>query len=299
MYDVRHRIERRVVRRRPERPERADRPERPDRPERSNRPDRPDRLGLIPLLGRLAQEGLPRLTAVLGTGPDGRPVALRPAALPGGGLLVLGDEGAGKSALLRTAVMSLALLNPQRELQFALLDPNGSLAPLANLPHLLTPRVRDPRAALDLLRFLMDARTEGPTCPQVVVVADDLGQWWRTVADEWMELAEGGPETGVHLVGALAPPPDEEGPEPEWGAALWLVGRLARYEDRAAAGVEDLPLERLPSGSFWALTAGDERRFEAAFLAPRRAALLAERLWNRPGLDLILRPAREGELDED
>ena len=74
---------------------------------------------------------------MLGTGADGRPVALRlPPA--GGGLFVLVDEGAGKTALLRSLVMSLALLNPQRELQFALLDPAGSLAPLASMPHLPT-----------------------------------------------------------------------------------------------------------------------------------------------------------------
>jgi hypothetical protein len=289
MHEVRHGIERRAPRRRWARPGSR---ERAERPERAKQPEQPARPGLIPLLEGPAAQGLPPLTAVLGTGADGRPVALRlPTA--GGGLFVLADEGAGKSSLLRSLVMSLALLNPQRELQFALLDPEGSLAPLASLPHLLTPRVRDPRAALDLLRFLSDARSEGPASPHVVVVADDLGRWWRALAQEWTELAEAGPEAGVHLVAALAPPLAEGGVELAWGAALGLVGRLARPEDREAAGVEEA-VEGLPRGAFVALTAGGEARVQAAFIAPRRAALLAERLWDRPGRDGWRRPGGRG-----
>lgn len=252
---------------------------------------------LLSLLTGLLEGGLPSLTAVLGTCSDGRPVALRLAAATGGRLLVLGEDGAGKTALLRTAIMSVALLNPQRDVQFALLDPNGSLASLSRLPHLLTPLVRDPFVALDLLRFLIDARRDGAAIPHVVVVADDLQLWWRILANEWIELAEVGQDLGIHLIGSFAPPLEKCGLELEWGAALWLVGRLALEQDREAVGVNDLPLDQMSTGSFFALTAREETSLKTAFITSRRAALLAERLWDGPGLDLIRGPgAKKGYL---
>jgi hypothetical protein len=250
-------------------------------------------VSLLSLLDRLVGLGLPPMTAVLGTCFDDRPVAFRLSAQAGGRLFVLGDEGAGKTALLRTVVLSVALTNRQREVQFALLDPSGSLASLANLPHLLTPPVHEPLVALDVLRFLIESRIDGPTSPHVVVVADDLHLWWPILAPEWLDLAEVGHDRGVHLVGAFAPPLDERGLELEWGAGLWLVGRVGREEDREAAGVADLPIDGLDSGSFFALTARDETRFRAAFVATRRAALLTEELWDKPGLELVCRPVTE------
>jgi hypothetical protein len=259
----------------------------------------PSSAGLLPLLDRLVRGGLPPLTAVLGTCSHDRPVALRLSAPSGGRLFVLGDDGAGKTALLRTLVLSVALTNPQRDVQFALLDPAGSLASLANLPHLLTPPVREPLAALDVLRFLIDSRRHGPASPHVVVVADDLQCWWSILAPEWVKLAQVGQRLGLHPIGAFAPPLEDGGLEFEWGAGLWLVGRLGREEDREAAGVGDLPLEGLDRGSFFALTARDETHFRAAVIGSRRAALLAEGLWDGPGLDLIRRPAPERSVHED
>jgi hypothetical protein len=259
----------------------------------------PSPASLLPLLDRLAQAGLPRLTAVLGTCLDDRPVAIRLSAPVGSRLLVLGDDGAGKTALLRTLVLSVALTNPQRDVQFALLDPAGSLESLADLPHLLTPPVREPLAALDVLQFLIGARKDGPASPHIVVVADDLQRWWTVLAQAWIELADVGHGLGVHLIAAFAPPLHEGGLEFEWGAGLWLVGRLGRAADREAAGVVDLPLGDLDSGSFFALTARDETRFRAALVASRRAALLAEGLWDVPGPSLIRRPVPERRIRED
>jgi hypothetical protein len=262
---------------------------------------RPDdsSVSLLPLLDRLVAAGLPPLTAVLGMCSDDRPVAIRLSAPAGGRLFVLGDDGAGKTGLLRTLVLSVALTNPQRDVQFAILDPVGNLAPLADLPHLLTPPVREPLVALDVLRFLADARADGPASPRVVVVADDLQRWWNILGRAWLELAHVCQDLGVHLVGAFAPPLEEEGLELEWGAGVWLVGRLGRDEDREAAGVADLPTGALDSGSFYALTARDETRFRAAIITSRRAALLAQGLWDGPGLDLIRQPALERKSYED
>jgi hypothetical protein len=256
-------------------------------------------VSLLSLLDQLLGVGLPPMTAILGTCSDGQPVALRIAAPAGGRLFVLGDHRSGKTALLRTLVLSLALANPQRNVQFALLDPTSGLAPLANLPHLFTPPVREPLVALDVLRFLIDSRKDGPTSPHVVVVADGLHQWWSTLAQEWIELAQVGQNLGVHLVGAFAPPLEAAGLELEWGAGVWLVGRLSREEDRETAGVADLPLDGLDSGSFFALTARDETCFRTAHVTSRRAALLAEGLWDEPGLDLIRRPALERNIHEN
>jgi hypothetical protein len=243
----------------------------------------------LPLLARLSGSTLPPLTAVLGSCPDGRPVAVRLGAPAGGRLLLLGDDGAGKSALLHTIVMSVALSNRQRQVQFALLDPRGSLAPLANLPHLLTPRVRDPLVALDLLRFLNGREGQDASYPRVVVLADDLQDWWRVLAQEWIELAGVGQELGVTMVGAVAPPFGDAALELEWGADLWLAGRLAAEDDREAAGLGDLPLEALGTGTFYALTARDEARFQSAFISSRRVSMLAEQLWDSSGAGLLPR----------
>ena len=86
---------------------------------------------------------VPPLTAVLGVDAEGVPLLLRLPTPDVAHVLVAGATGSGKTVILRALILSLALHNPQRHLQIALIDPKGrGFAPLADLPHLVRPIVQ-------------------------------------------------------------------------------------------------------------------------------------------------------------
>ncbi len=109
----------------------------------------PDQVQLLDLLAaagtdatdsrRLAElwQRTPRSTsAIMGVGPDRRPVAVDLAA-DGPHALVAGTTGAGKSELLQTLVASLAAANRPDEMSFVLIDYKGgaAFAACSRLPH--------------------------------------------------------------------------------------------------------------------------------------------------------------------
>ncbi|MDM8084657.1 FtsK/SpoIIIE domain-containing protein [Cellulomonas cellasea] len=151
--------------------------------------------------------------------------------------LVAGTTGAGKSALLRTLVLSLALAHPPERLAIALVDYKGgaSFGPCADLPHVVG-QVTDLDGHL-ALRALTGLRAElrrrehalaeagcadvsawwarhvpgaGPTPPpRLLVVIDEF----RALADEapdfvpgLLRLAAQGRSLGMHLVLATQRP---------------------------------------------------------------------------------------------
>src|SRR5512144_58430 len=86
---------------------------------------RPDAqpVRLLPLLRSLGP--LPPLTACLGVADDGRPLLLRLPSPDVAHVLVAGGTGSGKTEMLRTLLVSLALTNRQSRLQLALIDPKA------------------------------------------------------------------------------------------------------------------------------------------------------------------------------
>lgn len=80
-------------------------------------------LNLTQLMARLPANRIPLGTAVLGLAHDGAPLLVRLPSPDVAHLLVAGTTGSGKTALVQTMIMSLALLHHRRQLQFASIDP--------------------------------------------------------------------------------------------------------------------------------------------------------------------------------
>jgi S-DNA-T family DNA segregation ATPase FtsK/SpoIIIE len=241
-----------------------------------SRPDaKPVRL--LALLGQLSH--LPPYTACLGLAEDGRPLLIRLASPDVAHVLVAGTTGSGKTELMRTLLVSLALTHRQSQLQLALLDPKArGFAPLASLQHLMAPVVTSPAQCVALLQRLvveMERRDEaGLSSPHIVVAVDEmtdlLTSAGKAAETALARLAQRGREAGIHLVaGAQKPASTVLGPLLKANFPARLVGRVASVEDaRVATGVAGSGAERLLGrGDFLVVAAGGLTRFQAAWIA--------------------------------
>ena len=100
--------------------------------------DTPRTVGLLELCGRLSS--VPPNCAVLGIDEGGVPLLVRLDSPDVAHLLLAGTTGSGKTALLRTLLLTLAMHNPAGRLQMVLIDPKSrGLSALAELPHVWRP----------------------------------------------------------------------------------------------------------------------------------------------------------------
>lgn len=256
----------------------------------------PQPVSLLPLLQQLERdaaphgdghEDVPPCTAVLGISEDGAPLLIRLPSPDVAHILVAGTTGSGKTALLQSMVLSLALLNPAPGagagrgggLAFVLLDPKGcAFAPFAGLPHLARPVVHavdEATEALHSLVRLMERRskTAAPE-PTVVVVIDELADLLMVggQALQWAltRLTQRGREAGIHLIAATQKPTAAViGPLVKANFPVRLVGRVTSIEDaRTATGWSGTGAERLLGrGDFLAVAEGRLIRFQAAYVS--------------------------------
>ena len=245
---------------------------------------------------------MPPVTAVLGLDQEGAPLLLRLPSPNVAHVLIAGTTGSGKTALARTMVASLALLNPQRSLQMVLIDPKGrGLSPFAGLPHLLTPVVSEVDEAIAMLRRLvaeMERRdAEGRSEPRLVVVMDELADLLlvggREMEDVLTRLTQRGRQAGIHLVVSTQKPTAAlMGGLMKSNFPARLVGSVASAEDaRIATGLAATGAERLlGQGDFLVVVKGQVTRLQAAYLDDREVPGLVARLqeraagWNRAAL---------------
>ncbi|PVU82136.1 hypothetical protein DDP54_02930 [Cellulomonas sp. WB94] len=218
--------------------------------------------------------------------------------------LVAGTTGAGKSALLQTLVLSLALAHPPTRLAIALIDYKGgaSFGACADLPHvvgqvtdldgaLATRALAGLRAELNRrertlaaagvadLAALWLADDAGTTStappPRLLVVVDEF----RAMADEHpdflpglLRLAAQGRSLGMHLVLATQRPAGAIGPDLRANISLRIALRVTDVAE--SVDVLDIPdaASILPSTPGRALvrrgTAGPEWVQVAQVLAP-------------------------------
>jgi S-DNA-T family DNA segregation ATPase FtsK/SpoIIIE len=239
----------------------------------------PEPVRLLGLLGAIGQP--PPVTACLGLSDDGRPLLLRLPSPDVAHVLVAGATGSGKTELMRSLVVSLALLNRQARLQLALIDPKArGFLPLAGLPHLVAEVASDSGPALALLDRLMtemDRRDrEGAAAPRVVVVVDELldvlAVGGKAAEAALTRLAQRGREAGLHLLaGTQKPSAAALGSMLKANFPVRLVGRVGSAEDaRVASGQAGTGAEKLlGQGDFLVVAGGRTTRFQAAWLPAR------------------------------
>jgi DNA segregation ATPase FtsK/SpoIIIE-like protein len=120
------------------------------------RPD-PIPVRLLQIVQRVA-DVVPPVTVTLGPDSDGTPLLLRLNSPDVDPLLIVGDQGAGKSSLLGGMALSLALHNSPDRLRLLLIDGTGegrAFPGLERLPHLACPVANGPVDAMLSLRWAL------------------------------------------------------------------------------------------------------------------------------------------------
>ncbi len=250
--------------------------------------DRPAAVELLPLCRRLAH--IPPMTAVLGLDESGVPLLLRLPSPDVVHTLIVGTSGSGKTALMRSLLLSLALHNPQGHLQIVLLDPKGrGLAPLFRLPHLLVPPVSDPGQAGAVLQRLVEEMErrdrQRRSSPAIVVAVDELADLMEAggtaVETGIRRLAQRGREAGIHLVAATQKPTASAvGALAKANFPVRLVGAVTTPEEaKIATGLAGSGAEKLlGQGDFLLVTHGQMWRFQAAYISEEAAEAVVARL---------------------
>ncbi|MDY7078157.1 MAG: DNA translocase FtsK [Chloroflexota bacterium] len=241
---------------------------------------------------------IPPVTAILGLAEDGAPLLIRLPSPDVAHILVAGTTGSGKTVLLQTLILSLAMANPLRSLALVLIDPKGYAFKLfEGLPHLARPviwRVEEMTEALQSLVRLMEKRGQGdrgtrrqgnertgplhPSSalrPNVVVVIDELADLLmvggKPVQRALTRLTQRGREAGIHVVAATQKPTAAVlGPLVKANFPVRLVGRVTSVADaRTATGWSGTGAERLMGrGDFLAVAEGQVTHFQAAHVSP-------------------------------
>jgi DNA segregation ATPase FtsK/SpoIIIE-like protein len=267
-----------------------------------------DSLALMNVLSMVSH--VPPVTATLGLSELGRPVLLELASADASPVLLSGDQGSGKAALLRTLAVSLTLANRQSLVQLAVISadsPAGNssytlLEPLSYLPHMIAPVIYGEHESYELLAFLAGEmayrREQGVNVPSLVVIVDGyvslIERGGRPVADLVAQLAQQGFASGIHLV-ASTRRPDASSFEEAVRSSLpaRIVGRT-RDERMAniAAGTAGRPAKYLAdAGQFVAILNGNTAtHFHAASLGHYDMCVCLDELQRAPHQALLARP---------
>ncbi|WP_338484178.1 type VII secretion protein EccCa [Streptomyces sp. SCSIO 75703] len=248
-----------------------------------------------------------RLRVPIGVGEDGRPVMLdiKEAAQEGMGPhgLCVGATGSGKSELLRTLVLGLAVTHSSETLNFVLADFKGgaTFAGMAQMPHVaavitnladdltLVDRMGDSiRGELNRRQEMLrdagnyanihdyeKARAAGAPLqpiPSLLLVIDEFSELLTAkpdFIDMFVQIGRIGRSLGVHLL--LASQRLEEGRLR--GLETYLSYRVglrtfSAAESRAALGVPDAyELPNVPGSGFLKFGTGEMVRFKAAYVS--------------------------------
>ncbi len=207
---------------------------------------------LVPLIRSLA--GLRPLTAVLGLSASGHPILLPLDAKSTWHFQVIGQSGAGKSELLRTLTISLAMTSRPTQMRILAVDIGGrELAVLESLPHLAADLATEPEAGARLVCWLAaqtETRLAGrPHGTDWLLVLDDLS--WVMASDGGQAraalrlLLAQGPHVGVHIAAGRRIDSGKEGlefPGDVTVTAVPLSQVSAPREFLLRAGAEDVAL---------------------------------------------------------
>ncbi len=245
----------------------------------------PQSLNLLALLQSVMP--LPAATALLGLTEDGVPLLVRLSSPDVAHILVAGTTGSGKSVLMRSMAVSLALAHRPDVLRMVCIDPkNRTFRALAGMPHLSRPPVKDIAEAAEVLGSLVrvmeirDQRGETPdgatgaVAPRVVVFIDELAdlvmQGGFALNEALTRLLQRGREAGIHLIAATQRPSSAVlSGLMRANFPLRLVGRVVSADDaRVASGRAGTQAHLLNGhGDFLAVAGGDAPlRFQVAYI---------------------------------
>jgi S-DNA-T family DNA segregation ATPase FtsK/SpoIIIE len=147
-------------------------------------------------------------------------------------LLIAGQTGSGKSAMMNTLLTSLLYKNSPSELKLILVDPKQvEFAPYNDIPHLLTPVITEPEKCISALKWAvaeMERRlrtfaevskrniaeynliTQDEKMPYIVIVIDELADLMMMAARDVealiVRIAQKARAAGIHLVLATQRP---------------------------------------------------------------------------------------------
>ncbi len=245
----------------------------------------PTRVRLLPLYQQLNRESeggnaIPSVTALLGLDYEGTPLLLRLASPEVANVLIAGEVGSGKTALMAGMIGSLALANAPDELQLLLIDVGrkrgkggGVWADWTGLPHLIAPPVTDPFDAANRLAWLsrqMEWRAdEQISTPAIVVFIDEIGELLAGVEENrerlLRRLLQRGRQGAIYFVVGASQSNGlgELLTEPNFPARI--VGRLSEAEGEALTQMRGSGAERLlGGGDFLVSLRGELTRMQSA-----------------------------------
>lgn len=265
-----------------------------------------DVVQLLPLMARLG--AIPRHTAVLGLDEAGVPLLLRLSSPDICHVLVAGTTGSGKTALVRSMVLSLALNNRPSQLQVVIIDPKRrGYNALEGLPHLLRPIVCEVDEAIEILdelvRHMIQRDREGVQEPRLVVVIDEMADLVAAAGAAFVQmvtrLSQRGREAGIHVIGCTQKPTVEAiGSLVKSNFPVRLVGSVASPEDaRVATGLRASGAEKLLGrGDFLLVVKGEIIRFQAAYIGASDAERLLRTLRQQSQATRLWSPAQASSI---
>ena len=250
---------------------------------------------LINLCRRLKE--IPKQTAVLGMDESGVPLLLRLTSPDVAHVLVAGTTGSGKTALVRSMALSLAMHNRLGEIQMVFIDPKGNgFEPFlgfdtigGGLPHLLRSPVRDVHQAIFLLGEMVEEMVrrdrENVSEPRVVIfideVADMMEQGGKAMDRLMTRLTQRGRSAGLHIIACTQKPLVASiGSLTRSNFPVRLVGSVASADDaKIAAGIPNTGAEKLLGrGDFLLVAKGHVTRFQAAYVDAQEIRQIVSRM---------------------
>ncbi len=235
----------------------------------------------------------PPCTALLGERTDGTPLLLKVDSPDIAHLLISGTTGSGKTVLLKTILLTLAMTNHPGSVQLVLIDPKGEkLAPLAAYPHAWQGLavISDPGDAVIVLEALVAEmrRRKGASSslPRIVVAIDELAELITTagpaIVDALQALTQAGREPGLHVIAATQRPSATlVGGMVKANFPARLVGSVVSTEDaKVAAGIGGTGAERLTGrGDFLLIAKGQQIRFQSTHVTDPQIRAICGAVW--------------------
>jgi hypothetical protein len=249
---------------------------------------------VVDLLDLLAETfELDPVTAVLGKDEDGRSIQINFSNQGVHNVLVAGEQGSGKSNLIRSLLLGLAINNDQRHLQMMIIEPRAGRVRwgahgygyqlLGSLPHALAPIATsrgDIRSAISLLEKELDFRKDNKLArPIIFLVLDDfdrlLGEIGPALKYKLIRLLQEGSGRGIRVILALRGNPGPEFlPIVRLSFPVRLIGRIRNKGLlRQLTGPDRLQINKLESalpvsgaGRFVAVGHGRIVPFNAAYI---------------------------------